>query len=409
MDKRVITSQLEIPEKFDFLFENHPYKAIYGGRGSAKTQSVATALPIIGVGEPMRVICAREIQQSIAESVKAELEAKIFKYGLNYFYNITDTYIEGNNGTLFVFRGLRTNPQAITSFAGANMLWVEEGQSVSQRSLDLAFPTIRGSERNKRAEIIATWNPRDPKDAVEKFFRSGAEPPPGSVVREVNYKDNPFFPNVLRQLMEYDRRRDPDRYNHIWLGRYLTLSQARVFKNWRIEAFAPPTDAEFSYGADWGFSVDPSVLIRCYTTGKTLFIDREAWAIGCPIDQLPALFDTIQNGHARKWIIRADSARPETIDYMKKHGYPRIIGATKGPGSVEDGIEFLQSFDIVVHPRCVHTIDELTFYSWKTAANNDNEILPILADKKNHTIDSLRYATEGTRRSSYARAIANLG
>ena len=118
--------------------------------------------------------------------------------------------------------------------------------------------------------------------------------------------------------------------------------------------------------------------------------------IGCEIDQLPDLFDRVPD--ARKWFITADSARPETISYMQKHGYPKINGAQKGPRSLEEGVAWLQSFDIIVHPRCTHTIDELTLYSYKQDPLT-GKVLPMLEDKHNHCIDSLRYACEGARKA----------
>jgi phage terminase large subunit len=221
-------------------------------------------------------------------------------------------------------------------------------------------------------------------------------PPKDTVVIGVNYDQNPWFPDVLRDEMEYDRRRDPDKYKHVWLGGYLANSEARVFRNWRVEEFDAPRDAIHRMGADWGFSVDPSVLVRCHIIGRTLYVDYEAYQVGCEIVNLPELFMTIPE--AEKWPMTADSARPETISHMRKHGFPRIFPAVKGPRSLEEGVEWLKSYDIVVHPRCVHTIDELTLYSYKRDPLTDR-ILPILEDKKNHVIDALRYACEGVRRA----------
>lgn len=161
-----------------------------------------------------------------------------------------------------------------------------------------------------------------------------------------------------------------------------------------MEDFETPADAEFRFGADWGFAVDPTVLVRCFLKGRKLYVDQEAYRVGCEIDQTPALFDTIQG--SRKWMITADSARPETVSYMRRQGF-RIKAAIKGQGSLEDGVEFLRSFDIIVHPRCKHTADELALYSYKQDPLT-NEILPILEDKNNHVIDALRYALEALRR-----------
>ncbi|TGR16938.1 PBSX family phage terminase large subunit, partial [Mesorhizobium sp. M1C.F.Ca.ET.196.01.1.1] len=127
----------------------------------------------------------------------------------------------------------------------------------------------------------------------------------------------------------------------------------------------------------------------------------EVYKGGCEIDNTPALFDSLvpdQPQSARKWPIRADSARPETISYMRRNGYDKITAALKGPNSVMDGIEFLKSYDIIVHPRRKHTIDELSLYSFKTDEKT-GEILPVLEDKKNHVIDALRYAVESLRRA----------
>jgi phage terminase large subunit len=170
-----------------------------------------------------------------------------------------------------------------------------------------------------------------------------------------------------------------------------------VFRNWTIKEFEPGVDAVHRFGADWGFAIDPTVLVRCHVEGRTLYVDHEAWEVGCEIDKTPALFDKITG--SRKWLIRADSARPETVSYMKRQGF-RITAALKGQGSIEDGIEFLRSFDIVVHPRCAKVIEELTLYAYKVDEHT-GEILPVLEDKNNHTIDALRYALEELRRTGY--------
>jgi phage terminase large subunit len=228
----------------------------------------------------------------------------------------------------------------------------------------------------------------------------GDNPPPDAIVIEVNYHDNPWFPDVLKAEMEYDKRRDPDKYAHVWLGKYEQLSEARVFKNWTVEEFKTPKGASFRFGADWGFANDPTALVRAYIDGRTLYVDHEAVMVGCEIDMTPELFDRIPE--SRKWFITADSSRPETISYMRKHGYPRINAAIKGARSVEEGVEFLKSFDIVVHPRCEVTIDELTMYSYKTDPMT-GLVMPVLEDKHNHVIDALRYACEGVRKAADAK------
>lgn len=382
---------VQIPGPFRFLFHGEArYRCAWGGRGSGKSHSFAQALVIKAAQRPLRVLCCREIQKSIKDSVKRLLDDKIEACGLRSFYTSTDTEIRGPNGSLFLFAGLRTNPDSVKSTEGIDIAWVEEAATVSQSSLDILTPTIR----KPGSELWFTWNPRFKTDPVDNMFRGG-EPPPDSIVRKVNYDSNPWFPEVLRTEMEWDRRRDPDKYAHVWLGEYRRDSEARVFKNWVERDFETPSDARFYFGADWGFAVDPTTLVRCFIDGRTLYVDQEAYAVGCEIDRTPALFDTVPE--ARNWPIRADSARPETISYMQRNGYPKIVPATKGKDSVADGIEFLKSYDIVVHPRCRHLIDELAMYSYKQDKQT-NEVLPVLEDKKNHCIDALRYALELVRK-----------
>jgi phage terminase large subunit len=226
------------------------------------------------------------------------------------------------------------------------------------------------------------------------------EKPPGTMLLHVNWQDNPWFPDVLRVEMEYDRGRDPDKYAHVWEGKYLQRSESKVFRNWSIQEFEAPADAVHRFGADWGYSVDPTVLIRCHIVGRKLFIDYEAYRIGCEITDTPSLFMTVPE--SEKWPLTADSARPETISHLRKNGFPKIVAAVKGAKSVEDGVSWLQSFEIVVHPRCTHTIDELTHYSYKVDPLTD-KVLPQLSDKDNHVIDALRYACEGARRAQNVR------
>lgn len=386
------TLKIETPRVFLPLLGYSRYKGAHGGRGSGKSHFFAEMLIEQCYLEKTDAVCVREIQKSLSQSVKKLLESKIEALGLGHAFEVQESQIKCPHGGVIIFQGMQNHTaDSIKSLEGYDIAWVEEAQSLSQRSLDLLRPTIR----KEGSEIWFSWNPNSSTDPVDVLLR-GERPPPDAVVIEVNYHDNPWFPSVLKAEMEYDRKRDPDKYQHTWMGAYQSSSEARVFRNWTIEEFTAPRGATFRLGADWGFAVDPSVLVRCYIDGRTMFIDYEAYMVGCEIDMLPDLFDGVPD--SRKWFITADSARPETISYMKKHGYPKINAAIKGPKSIEDGIEFLKSYDIVVHPRCVNTIDELTNYSYKVDPLT-SAILPVLEDKKNHVIDAVRYALEGVRKA----------
>ena len=386
---------IPLPAIFEPLLEPARYKGIYGGRGGAKSHFFADQLIDDAVrfpgdhGEGLRAVCVREYQVSLEQSVKRLLEDKIQEYALGQDFRVMNACIETPGDGLLIFQGMQSHTaESIKSLEGYHRAWIEEAQNISQRSLDLLRPTIR----EEGSEIWASWNPRHATDPIDQFLR--VSPPPDAVVIRANYRDNPFFPDVLRREMEYDRGRDPEKYAHVWLGEYEKHSESRVFKNWKVEEFETPSDVFFLYGGDWGYSIDPSVLVRCFVKGRRLYIDREAYKIGVEIDHLPQLFDTIPG--CREWTITADSARPETISYLQRHGFPKMVAAVKGKDSVKEGVIFLQNFDILVHPRCVHTIDELTMYSFKVDKLT-GLVTPVLEDKKNHVIDSLRYAVERLR------------
>ena len=387
--------QLKTPEWALPLLEASRYKGAWGGRGSGKSHMFAEMMLEEHImNQSQSSVCVREIQKSLNQSVKRLLEMKIQEMNAGAYFEVQDAVIKSKKSDgRIIFQGMQNHTaDSIKSLEGYDRAWVEEAQSLSQTSLDLLRPTIR----KPGSELWFTWNPRQASDPVDLLLR-GPTPPKDANVIKVNYADNPWFPSVLKDEMEYDKRRDPDKYQHVWRGEYLQNSESRVFRNWRIEDFDAPPDAIHRLGADWGFSVDPTTLVRCHIIGRTLYIDFEAYMVGCEIVNTPELF--MQVPEAEKWPIVADSARPETISHMRRNGFPKIMTAVKGPRSVEEGIEFLKNYTIVVHPRCTHTIDELTLYSYKTDPLT-GKILPVLEDKKNHVIDALRYACEAVRRAN---------
>ena len=387
------TVQIATPRVYLPLLNQARYKGAFGGRGSGKSHFFAEYIIERCLLQSTRVVCIREFQISLEQSVKRLLEDVIERMGVSQQFRVMNTHIETPNGGLVIFQGMqRQTSDSIKSLEGFDICWCEEAQSLSERSLTILRPTLRKED----SELLFSWNPRKVTDPVDVLLRSETTPP-NSIVIKANYRDNPWFPKVLQDEMEWDRSRDPEKYAHIWLGDYERNSEARVFKNWVIEEFETPDDTMFLWGADWGFSVDPTVLVRCWTKGRTLYIDQECYKIGVEIDHIPAFFDSIGNGMARNWPIFADSARPETISYLKKHGYPKIEPAVKGPNSVKEGVIFLQGFDIKIHPRCQHVIDEFTHYSFKIDPKT-NLVTPILSEKKNHCTDSVRYACEKLRK-----------
>ena len=393
--------QIETAAVYEPLLGPARYKGAHGGRGSGKSQFFADMWLDENVGAKLDFVCLRETLKSLEFSVKKLLESKIQRYNAGAYFDVQDRRILSKHGGVTIFEGMQNHTsESIKSLEGFDRAWFEEAQNASDKSLTLLRPTIRKAG----SQLWFGWNPSKATDPIDALLR-GETPPPGAVVVQANYMDNPWLPEELRVEMEYDKRRDPDKYAHVWLGEYQRNSEARVFKNWVIEEFERPAGTVHRLGADWGFSIDPSVLVRCDIEGNRLYVDYEAYQVGCEIVNLPELFMSVPE--AEKWPMTADSARPETISHMRRNGFPKINAAIKGAKSLDEGVQFLQSFDIVVHPRCVHLIDELTLYSYKTDPLT-SQVIPVLEDKNNHVIDALRYACEGARRAGRAQPAATV-
>ncbi|WP_230207077.1 PBSX family phage terminase large subunit [Novosphingobium sp. Gsoil 351] len=292
------------------------HRVFFGGRGGAKSWTIALKLIERARRCPTRILCLREFQNSMRDSSKKLIEDSIERMemgpGGDRFFSFTEREIRGRNGSVFTFVGLNGKDASIKSYEGYDLAWVEEAATLSQSSLDALIPTIR----REGSEIWWSYNPRYPTDPVDRMFRDGT-PPPGTILVEVGYDDNPWFPDVLRRDMEYDRGRDPEKYAHIWQGKYVTHSEAQVFRNWLCLGFETPSDAVFRFGADWGYSNDPTVLVRCFIghwegepgmsrviadpKGRCLFVDYEAYQIGCPINEIPALFAGSDDRRPARW------------------------------------------------------------------------------------------------------------
>ena len=379
---------VNIPDKLDFfLTKQARYKAAHGGRGSAKSWAVARSAIVLSLQQNEQFLFTRQYQKSIAASSHRLLKNQIHALGVESQFDILATEIRSLvNESTFTFHGLQHDPDKIKSLEGITKCVIEEANSVNVESLEILLPTIREPD----SEIWAIWNRKNESDPIDKMLIGDGRD--NAIVEQVNYYDNPWFPEVLRAEMEYDRKHDLDKYNHVWLGEPLKITKARVFTNWKIDDIQPDEGETFYYGADWGFSNDPTVLLRTWVNDetRTLFIDQEVYEVGVEIDHLPAFFDRVPE--SRKWKIRADNARPETISYLKRAGF-KIQGVKKGAGSVNEGVDFIKSYTVVIHPRCKRTIDEFGLYCYKTDIKT-GDILPILLDKNNHCIDSIRYALE---------------
>lgn len=392
-------ARIEIPPKLIPAFEgNYRYRCSHGGRGSAKTRTFALMTAIRGYmaamnGQSGVILCAREYMNSLEESSMEEVKQAIRSVPwLNDFYELGEKYIRTKCRSVnYVFAGLRHNLDSIKSKARILIAWVDEAESVSEIAWTKLTPTVREAG----SEIWVTWNPERDGSATDKRFRKN--PPDNAIIVEMNYGDNPWFPSVLEEERLSDQERlDSATYAWIWEGAYLENSDKQVLANkYVVKSF--PDDLwqkadRLLFGADFGFAKDPNTLLRQFILNDCLYIEYEAYGIGVELDHMPAFYDKIPE--SRKWPIKADSARPETISYLKRQGF-NISAAKKWQGSVEDGITHLRGFkQIIIHPRCKETAKEARLYSYKTDRIT-GEVLPVIEDKNNHCWDASRYGLDG--------------
>lgn len=385
-----IALDIPTPAWAEPLLDPARYKGAKGGRSSGKSHLFADMAVERMVTDPdHRFVCIRETQRSLRYSAKSLVERKIREHGVADQFAILNTEIRRLGGTgVMIFEGMQDHTaDSLKSLEGFGTAWVEEAQNLSRRSMELLLPTIRA----EGSELWFSWNPELPTDPVDQLLV--ADPPADAVVVHVTYRDNPFCPEVSRQEAARMRRVDPDAYDHVWLGAYNTKSSALILSGkWGVDEFTPSPDWDGPYhGADFGFAQDPTTLVRCYIGGRTLYLSHEAYGVGLELDHTAAAWARAVPG-AAGYVIRADSARPETISYLKRHGVPQITGVDKWKGSVEDGIAFLRQFDrIVIHPRCTHAIEEAGLYSYKVDKQT-GDVLPAIVDAHNHLWDAVRYA-----------------
>lgn len=390
--------EFETPDKIIEAFKkplgSARFRVLYGGRGSGKSFNVAKIAAVYGAVEKLTILATREIQQSIKDSFMAEIKKAIESdKWLQSQYEVGRDFVRAKNGTEFIFRGLRHNIDAIKSLAQIDICIVEEAETVPAESWLQLLPTIRANN----SEIWIIFNPKRRDSWVAQKFLLNP-PPPRSIIQKLNFSDNPFFPNVLLEQVNFDKENmEPALYKHVWEGDFYEQSEAQILaSNYKILEFEAPKNTTFYYGLDFGFAKDPNACIRCFIVKNELFIDYEAGGVGIKILDISKILKA-EIPLIEKNIIIADSSRPETIQHLKDDGLPYIKGSKKGKGSVEDGISFIKSFkNVYIHPRCVETIKEFDLYSYKIDKISGN-ILPIPVDAYNHYVDALRYALEDVR------------
>lgn len=399
------TARLEVPPKLIPVFTgDYRYRGAYGGRGSAKTRTFAKmtavrAMMFAQAGISGSILCGREFMNSLEDSSMEEIKQAIRETPwLDAFFDIGEKFIRTKDRRVsYVFCGLRHNLDSIKSKARILIAWIDEAESVSEMAWSKLLPTVRA----ENSEVWITWNPEDEESPTNQRFRM--QPPENSCIVEMNYSDNPWFPDVLEQerLNDYNRLDGPT-YAWVWEGAYRKNSLAQIFAGkYEVKEFTHGDDWDGPYnGLDFGFSQDPTAATQCWIHGDVLYVEFEAGKTGLELDHTADYICKRIPSFDRE-TVRADSARPESISYLKRadpdgkrKNMPGIIGVDKGKGSVEDGIEFIKSFAmVVIHPRCQETAREFQRYSYKVDRLS-GDVTKVILDKFNHYIDSIRYGLE---------------
>lgn len=373
-----ITIPIEYKELFDEFWRE---AAVYGGRYSLKSHTVARFLLIRARERKTRVGCFREFQNSIAESSHQLLSDLIKEYDLTDFRVTDKTIINTVNGSDFIFKGLHHNEQNVKSTEGIDIAWVEEAQTISKNSIEVLTPTVR----KPGSKIIYTYNRLLEDDPVHQ--RLVIEGRPNTLVLNLNYDialKYGYMPDVIRLEMEDDKEKRPSLYRHKWLGEPSTMAR-KIYKDWNIMDDIPFGARLNRRGIDFGYSNDPTAIVDVYYYNGGYILDEVVYQKGMSNQSIA---EAIKSAGESVLVI-ADSAEPKSIDEIRLHGVT-ILPSKKGPGSISQGIQYVQAQSIGVTKRSLNIIAEYQRYLWEE--DKDGRIINEPEGGFDHAMDAIRYA-----------------
>lgn len=377
---------IEIPEEFERLLDaDWREAAVYGGRYSLKSHTVARILLIKARLQKTRILCAREFQNSIADSSHQLLADLIQKYEL-YDFKVTEKSIVNTvTGSDFLFKGLKHNEQSVKSLEGIDIAWVEEAQTISKESIEVLTPTIR----KPGSQIIYTYNRLLEDDPIHQ--RLVIEGRPNTLVINVNYDiaiKYGMMPDVIRNEMEDDRINRPSLYKHKWLGQPSSMER-KIYKDWAFIDEIPHEARLERYGLDFGYSNDPTAIVAVYYYNGGYILDEITYQKGLSNKQIADILNSFP-----KAPVIADSAEPKSIDEIRMYGLT-VLPVQKGADSVKQGIQFVQRQRITLTNRSFNFIQSYKNYLWME--DRDGKII----NKPDHNwsdgMDAVRYAFDGLR------------
>lgn len=374
---------------YNVLAARKRYTIIKGGRGAGKSWAVADWLLCEALDRKVRILCTREIQRTIRESVLKLLTDRIETNKLSNFFIVQRDKITSINGSEFIFAGLWQNTTEIKSMEGVDICWVEEAQRISDFSLDILTPTIR----KKNSYIIFTYNPYSENDAVFKKFVNVKRDDVEVLHTTIFNLPERMRSLVLLKELEWDKETNEALYRHKWIGEFYEMQEGQIFAGkFEFVNEIPDRFDYLCYGLDFGYAEDPNVLVKIGVEKDNLYILEEKVGYKVEIRDMKDFLGII------KGTIIADSARPEIISYLKNAGY-NIIPCRKQANSILEGIDRIKAFrKVYIAKDCEYTYSEFQTYCWKTDKIT-NKIIPIPIDRNNHAIDAIRYALQMYRKS----------
>jgi phage terminase large subunit len=385
----------KFPSKLDFLFSPHRYKVAYGGRGSGKSWGFARALLLQAANKPLRVLCAREVQRSIKNSVHQLLSDQIQALGLGQFYEVLESEIRGLNGSLFVFTGLANNTaESIKSYEGIDRVWCEEAQTISKKSWDILIPTIRKPE----SEIWVSFNPNI--DTDDTYVRYCVNPPDNAKVVKMNYMDNPWFGDTLEIERQHSEKTNPD-YANIWLGDCKAAVDGAIYANEIREAqennriTTVPYDPMLKVHVvfDLGFN-DSMAIILCQRGVSDIRIIKYIEDNHRTLDSFSSEIRSLNYNWGTMFLPHDGKSRDyksglSAEDIMRKQGWTvRIVPVS----SIESGIKIARMhFHKCYFDKSAQRLLECLKNYKRSINSSTNEPGAPLHDEYSHGADAFRY------------------
>lgn len=394
-------SEIVLPAYYAFWNTRRTYVACKGSRGSGKSKHAALWHIYHMMKYPLaNTLVVRKVERTLRDSCFSDLKWAIAQFGADEYWNCTTSPLEMTykpTGQKILFRGLDDGykiasvsvPHGVLCF-----LWLEEFYEITkEEDFDIVNESIRGKlPPGYWKRVTITFNPWSEKHfAKRRFFDKPAD---NVLAMTTTYRDNPYLSETDIQLFEDMKRSNPRRYKVAGLGEW-GVSEGLVFENWREEAFEKNEIAKLPgvksvFGLDWGFSVDPTAFFcgLIDTANKKLYVFDEIYKRGLTNEEVYA--EIVAAGYSKAHIT-ADSAEPKSIEELRRKGL-HVKSAAKGADSIRHGIQFMQGYEIIIHPRCVNFLTEIGNYAWEKDKFGNTLNRPI--DDFNHLIDAARYALE---------------